>query len=239
MEPAPDRPSIAVIIPVFNEEQALPRVLADIPDDIVDQIVVVDNASTDRSSAVAREKGAHVVTESRRGYGSACLAGIAAAEGYEVLVFMDGDYSDYPDDMRQLLAPVLSGQADLVIGSRMSSRKARKAVPLQARFGNRLAALLMRLLFGIHCSDLGPFRVIRRDTLLDLDMQDRSFGWTVEMQLRACLRRLRVMEVPVRYRRRIGRSKISGTLTGSVRAGYKILKTILAYRLRPPRLTGS
>ena len=238
MEPAPDRPSIAVIIPVFNEEQALPRVLADIPDDIVDQIVVVDNASTDRSSAVAREKGAHVVTESRRGYGSACLAGIAAAEGYEVLVFMDGDYSDYPDDMRQLLAPVLSGQADLVIGSRMSSRKARKAVPLQARFGNRLAALLMRLLFGIHCSDLGPFRVIRRDTLLDLDMQDRSFGWTVEMQLRACLRRLRVMEVPVRYRRRIGRSKISGTLTGSVRAGYKILKTIFAYRLRPPKMPG-
>jgi len=238
MEPAQDRPSTAVIIPVFNEEQGLPLVLADIPNDLIDEMVVVDNMSTDRSADVARQKGARVVEEPRRGYGSACLAGIAATRGHEVLVFLDGDYSDYPEDMRELLAPVLGGQADLVIGSRMIDRNARKALPPQARFGNRLATLLMHLLFGIRCTDLGPFRVIRRDKLLELQMQDRDFGWTVEMQLRACLRGLRVVEYPVRYRKRIGKSKISGTVTGTIRAGYKILKTILAYRLRPPRLTG-
>lgn len=239
MDPAPDRPSIAVIIPVCNEEQALPRVLADVPGDLVDEVIVVDNASTDRSAQVAREAGARVVAEPRRGYGSACLAGITAAQGHEVLVFMDGDYSDYPEDMRQLLAPVLRDQADLVIGSRMSDRRARNALTPQARFGNRLATLLMRLLFGIRCSDLGPFRVIRRETLLDLHMQDKNLGWTVEMQLRARLRGLRVVELPVRYRKRIGRSKISGTVGGTLRAGSKILTTILAYRIRPPRLNGS
>lgn len=238
MAQASDRPSTAVIIPVFNEEQGLPFVLADIPNDLVDEVVVVDNMSTDRSAEVARDNGARVVSEPRRGYGSACLAGVAGTRGHEILVFLDGDYSDYPEDMRELLAPVSSGQADLVIGSRMIDPNARKALPLQARFGNRLATLLMRLLFGIRCTDLGPFRVIRRDKLLELQMEDRDFGWTVEMQLRARLRRLRVVELPVRYRKRIGKSKISGTLTGTIRAGYKILKTIFAYRLRPPRLTG-
>jgi hypothetical protein len=172
-----------------------------------------------------------------RWYGSACLAAIAATPEHEVLVFLDGDYSDYPEDMRQLLPPVVGGQADLVIGSRMIDREARKALLPQARFGNRLAALLMRLLFGIRCTDLGPFRVVRRRKLLELQMRDRDFGWTVEMQLRARLRGLRVLELPVRYRKRIGRSKISGTLSGTLRAGYKILKTIFAYRLRPPRFT--
>ncbi len=238
MEPAPDRPRTAVIIPVFNEEQGLSLVLADIPTDLVDEVIVVDNASTDRSAEVARDKGARVVAEPRRGYGSACLAGIAASQGHQVLVFLDGDYSDYPEDMRRLLTPVLGGWADLVIGSRMIDKTARQALPPQARFGNRLATLLMRLLFGIHCTDLGPFRVIRRDKLLELQMEDRDFGWTVEMQLRARLRGLRVVELPVRYRRRIGKSKISGTVTGTMRAGYKILKTIFAYRLRPPRFTG-
>jgi len=237
MEQAPERPRTAVIIPVLNEEKGLPMVLADIPADLVDEIVVVDNGSTDRSAEVAREQGARVVVALQRGYGSACLAAIAATQEHEVLVFLDGDYSDYPEDMRQLLAPVVSGHADLVIGSRMIDREARKALLPQARFGNRLATLLMRLLFGIRCTDLGPFRVVHRHRLLELQMQDRDFGWTVEMQLRARLRGLRVLELPVRYRKRIGRSKISGTVSGTMRAGYKILKTILAYRLRPPRFT--
>ncbi len=227
--------SRAVIIPVFNEEESLPRVLADIPRELVDEVVVVDNGSTDRSAEVAREHGGRVVPEPRRGYGAACLAGIAATKEHDILVFLDGDYSDYPQDMHQLLAPVVGDQADLVIGSRMLDKEARMALLPQARFGNRLAATLMRLLFGIRCSDLGPFRAIRRDKLVDLEMQDRDFGWTVEMQLRARLRGLRVMELPVRYRKRIGKSKITGTMSGTIRAGYKILRTILAYRLRPPR----
>ena len=227
--------STAVIIPVLNEEESLPRVLADIPRELVDEVIVVDNGSTDRSAEVAREHGGRVVVERRRGYGAACLAGIAATEAHDILVFLDGDYSDYPQDMHQLLAPVVGDQADLVIGSRMLDKAARMALLPQARFGNRLAVTLMRLLFGIRCTDLGPFRAIRRDKLVDLEMQDRDFGWTVEMQLRARLRGLRVVELPVRYRKRIGKSKITGTVSGTIRAGYKILRTILVYRLRPPR----
>jgi glycosyltransferase involved in cell wall biosynthesis len=226
----------AVVIPVFNEAASLPLVLAEIPRALVDEIVVVDNASTDGSGAIARAHGARVVPEPRRGYGAACLAGIAATEGFDVLVFLDGDHSDYPDDLPALLAPLHAGEADLVLGTRMVLPEARRALLPQARLGNRLAAFLMRVLFGIRCTDLGPFRVIRRDALISLGMQDRDFGWTVEMQLRARLRGLRVREVPVRYRQRIGASKITGTLRGTLRAGYKILKTIFAYRLRPPRL---
>lgn len=229
------RPRTAVVIPVLNEAASLPLVLAEIPRDVVDEIVVVDNGSTDASAEVARRLGARVVAEPRRGYGSACLAGIAATVGHDVLVFLDGDYSDHPEDMRVLLAELAAGNADLVLGTRMVHAESRRALLPQARFGNRLAALLMRVLFGIRCTDLGPFRVIRRDVLLALGMQDPDFGWTVEMQLRAKLCGLRVVELPVRYRRRVGVSKITGTVSGTVRAGYKILKTIFAYRLRPPR----
>ena len=233
---SPARPIVKVVIPVLNEERALPHVLAEIPTDLVDEVVVVDNGSTDRSADVARAGGARVVAESHRGYGAACLRGIAAADDADVLVFLDGDHSDYPEDMRALLAPVFTGEADMVIGSRMLERESRRALLPQARFGNWLATLLMRLSFGIRCTDLGPFRVVRRDLLAGLGMRDRDFGWTVEMQLRARLAGLRVAELPVRYRSRIGDSKISGTLGGTIRAGWKILTTIFRYRLRPPTM---
>jgi glycosyltransferase involved in cell wall biosynthesis len=231
----PLRPRTAVVIPVLNEEESLPLVLAAIPEQLVDEVVVVDNGCTDRSAELARAAGATVVTESHRGYGAACLRGIAATEGHEVLVFLDGDFSDYPEDMVELLVPVVHDDADMVIGTRMVNADSRRALLPQARFGNRLAALLMRALFGIRCSDLGPFRVIRRAALVDLQMRDRDFGWTVEMQIRARLRGLRVVELPVRYRRRIGVSKITGTLRGTFGASYKILRTIFAFRLAPPR----
>lgn len=233
--PDRERPRTAVVIPVLNEAASLPLVLAEIPRDLVDEVVVVDNGSTDASGDVARRLGARVVLEPRRGYGAACLAGIAATAGHDLIVFLDGDYSDYPEDMRALLGAVTAGDADLAIGTRMLRADARRALLPQARLGNRLAALLMRVLFGIRCTDLGPFRVIRRDALMALGMQDPDFGWTVEMQLRARLRGLRVVELPVRYRKRVGQSKITGTFAGTLRAGYKILKTIFAYRLRPPR----
>lgn len=224
---------VAVIIPVFNEAASLPLVLADLPRDLVDRVIVVDNASTDGSADVARAHGAEVVHQPQRGYGAACLAGIAALRADDdLVVFLDGDYSDYPADLRDLLPPVRDGEVDLVLGTRMQNAESRRALLPQARFGNQLAAFLMRLLFGIRCSDLGPFRVIRHDALRRLGMTDQDFGWTVEMQLRAHLRGLRVRELPVRYRKRIGDSKITGTLSGTLRAGYKILKTIFVYRLR-------
>lgn len=223
-----------VVIPVLNEDAALPLVLRDLPRDLVDDIVVVDNGSTDRSAERARAAGARVVHEPRRGYGAACLAGIASTHGFDIVVFLDGDYSDFPQDMRTLLAPVLEDRADLVIGSRMMRPESRDALLPQARFGNWLAAQLLRWLFGLQCTDLGPFRVIRRDALVALGMRDLDFGWTVEMQLRARQCGLRMLELPVRYRRRIGRSKISGTVTGTLRAGWKILGTIARYRIWPP-----
>jgi len=225
----------AVIIPALNEEESLPLVLQELPSELVDRVFVVDNGSTDGTASVARAAGAVVVSEPRRGYGAACLAGIAAADGFDVLVFLDADYSDYPQDLIELHAPVARGEADLVIGSRMVNAGARGALLPQARFGNWLASRLMRLLFGVRCTDLGPFRVITGAGLAALGMRDRDYGWTVEMQLRAHLRGLRVVEVPVRYRPRLGQSKISGTVRGTIMAGYKILKTILGYRVAPPR----
>ena len=228
-------PAIAVVIPARDEEQAIGKVLQDIPD-IAQQVIVVDNGSSDRTAEVARRLGACVVGEPRRGYGQACLAGIASLESPDIVVFLDGDYSDYPEDMSALVSPIVTDGADLVIGSRVLGQRERGALLPQARFGNWLATFLIRLLFGVAFTDLGPFRALRHDALMRLEMEDRNFGWTVEMQVKAVRLGLRSAEVPVRYRRRIGTSKITGTLSGTLRAGYKILWTIFRYaRWRPTR----
>ena len=221
-------PAIAVVIPALDEEQAIGKVLRDIPEG-ASQVVVVDNGSRDRTAEVARGLGAEVVAEPRRGYGQACLTGIAQLDRPDIVVFLDGDYSDYPEEMSELVAPLLTGEADLVIGSRTLGQREKGALLPQARFGNWLSTLLIRLLFGVSFTDLGPFRALRFDALQRLAMQDRDFGWTVEMQVKAAQLGLRSVEVPVRYRRRIGTSKITGTLSGTLRAGHKILWTIFRY----------
>ena len=197
----------------------------------VQEIIVVDNGCTDNTVAIASRNGARIVTESRRGYGYACLAGVAALTmtAPDIVVFLDGDYSDYPADMPQLLQPILEGKADLVIGARTAD-DARNALLPQARFGNWLACFLIQRFFGVRYTDLGPFRAIRYSELLRLNMQDKTFGWTVEMQLKAAKQRIPAREVPVRYRKRIGTSKITGTFTGTLKAGYKILTTLFYHR---------
>lgn len=217
---------VAVVLPALDEEASIGRVLADLPRDRVSRVIVVDNGSRDRTAEVARAHGAEVVSEPERGYGAACLAGIAQARDADVIAFLDADYSDHPEELPMLLEPIERDTADLVIGSRMLLRESRDALLPQARFGNWLASRLLRLRYGANVTDLGPFRAIRRDALERLAMSDRNYGWTVEMQARAFARGLRVVEVPVRYRARIGKSKISGTISGSVKAGIKILFTI-------------
>lgn len=228
------------MLPALNEEAALPLVLAELPPGVVTRIVVVDNGSTDRTAEVAREAGAEVVSEPRRGYGRACLTGIArlldGPEGLgddDVIVFLDADHSDYPEDITALVEPIVRREADFVIGSRILGGATMDALLPQAWFGNRLATGLMRLFFGARYTDLGPFRALRVGTLRGLHMADENFGWTIEMQLKAHSQGVRTLEVPVRYRARIGTSKITGTLSGTLRAGYKILGWILWWRLQP------
>jgi glycosyltransferase involved in cell wall biosynthesis len=226
-----------VIIPALNEEQSLPLVLRDLPR--VGRVIVVDNGSRDATAEVAVAGGATVATQPQRGYGAACLKGIETiqelvrdgARGPEVVVFVDADYSDHPDLLPQLVDPIFQREADFVLGSRLLGERERGAMPPQSVYGNRFACLLMRLLFRIRCTDLGPFRAIRYDRLGELQMEDENFGWTIEMQIKAARRGLRVLEIPVPYRRRIGTSKISGTLSGTIRAGSKILYTIARYGL--------
>lgn len=225
-----------VIIPAFNEARAIGHVIGDIPDDLVDEVVVVNNASTDETERNARAAGATVLTEPRQGYGYACLRGIAYAKtkAPDVVVFLDGDYSDHPDEMPRLVDPIRQGNADFVLGSRIRGETEPGAMLPQARIGNRLACALMRWIWGADYTDLGPFRAIRFRDLLALDMQDTTFGWTIEMQIKAVRAGLRIREVPVSYRKRVGVSKITGTLSGTVKASAKILWTIGRFALAPP-----
>ena len=221
---------VVVIIPALNEEDAILRVLNDIPD-LAHEVIVVDNGSMDDTPARAAAAGARVVLEPRRGYGQACLTGIAALpDDTEIVVFLDGDYSDYPAEMDRIVEPLRSGAADLVIGSRVLGKHEAGVLLPQARFGNALATFLIRFLYGVRYTDLGPFRAIRRDALERIDMADRNFGWTVEMQVKAARCGLRGVEVPVSYRRRLaGTSKVTGTLSGTFHAGWKSLYTIIRY----------
>jgi len=216
---------IGVVIPALNEEQAVGRVIADIPA-WVDEIVVVDNGSHDGTAQAARGAGARVVAERERGYGAACQAGIHALSAPDIVVFLDGDYSDRPEEMAALIDPIVAGEADFVVGSRVRGQRGPGALTPQQRFGNWLACRLIRRIWGTICSDLGPFRAIRTDALQGLNLKDRAYGWTVEMQLKAAERGLKYLEVPVSYRARIGVSKISGTLRGSLLAGITILTVI-------------
>ena len=222
--------NIGVVIPALNEEQAIGRVIADIPD-WVDRIVVVDNGSEDRTADIARAEGAEVIRELHPGYGAACQSGIAELRNMEIIVFLDGDYSDYPEEMRALVAPIISGDCQFVLGSRVRGTAERGALTPQQRFGNWLACSLIRIIWGTQYTDLGPFRAISTDALSQLRMGDRGYGWTIEMQIKAVIAGLSIVEVPVRYRRRIGISKISGTLKGTLLAGAKILCVIGRFAL--------
>ena len=226
---------VSVVIPPHNEEQAIGRVLADLPNDIVTEVLVVDSNSTDGTCDIAAKMGARVLHEPRRGYGRACLTGLAGANSPDIVVFLDGDYSDRPDELPLILAPIIEGHADITLGSRLGTQSVRGALPWHSAFGNRLAAVLIRLLYGLKISDLGPFRAGRADVLRRLELQENTYGWAVEMILKGSLAGFRIIEVPVSYYPRIGKSKISGTLKGTVGAGWFILTRIMGYYFRHRR----
>ncbi|MCZ4409604.1 glycosyltransferase family 2 protein [Cryomorphaceae bacterium 1068] len=224
---------IDVIIPAFNEEESIGLVLNDIPKGLVRQVVVANNNSTDHTSVKATEAGAVVVDQPEQGYGAACLRAIEhslkTSPPPDVLVFLDADYSDHPEEMPLLLEPILSGKAELVIGSRSSGVREKGSMMPQQVFGNWLATFLMKIMYGSKFTDLGPFRAITRRAYEEIGMVDRNFGWTVEMQVKALKKKIAHTEIPVTYRRRKGVSKVSGTVKGSILAGYKIIYTIFKY----------
>jgi glycosyltransferase involved in cell wall biosynthesis len=226
---------VSVIIPTHNEAQAIGRVLTDLPSALVTEVIVVDSDSNDGTPEIAAKMGALVVVEARRGYGRACLTGLAAANSPDVVVFLDGDYSDRPSELPILLAPITEGRADITLGSRLRGRRSGGAMPWHQVFGNRLAAGLIRLLYGLEISDLGPFRAGRADVLRQLALEETTYGWAVEMILKAGLAGFRVVEVPVSYYPRIGKSKISGTLKGTVGAAWYIFSLIVRYHFRRRR----
>lgn len=231
---------VSVIIPTRNEARAIGHVLADLPADLITEVLVVDNDSSDGTPEIAARLGARVVREPRRGYGQACLTGLAHTSAPDVVVFLDGDYSDRPVELPRLLAPISDGRADITLGSRLAGPRTPGALPWHAAFGNRLAAGLISLLFGQRITDLGPFRAARADVLHVLALEETTYGWAVEMILKGALRGFRIIEVPVSYHARIGKSKISGTLSGTVGAAWFIFTRILRYYFRrrpavPPR----
>uniref|UniRef100_UPI0040480AAE glycosyltransferase family 2 protein n=1 Tax=Algoriphagus sp. TaxID=1872435 RepID=UPI0040480AAE len=225
-------PIVDVIIPAFNEEKSIGKVIRDIPK-LVRHVVVANNNSTDRTAEVAKAAGAQVVFEPQKGYGKACLTAMDWVQQQvvqpDILVFLDGDYSDYPEQLEMLIAPILGGEADLVIGSRSLGEREAGSMTFPQVFGNALATMLMRWMYGAKFSDLGPFRAIHWRKLIALGMVDQNFGWTIEMQIKAHQAGLSYMEVPVTYRKRIGVSKVSGTVKGVFGAGYKIIFTIFKY----------
>jgi len=223
---------VSVIIPTHNEVQAIARVLADLPSDLTTEVIVVDSNSSDGTPEVAAKMGARVV---RRGYGRACLTGLANAKAPDVVVFLDGDYSDRPAELPILLSPIVESRADITIGSRLRGQRIPRALPWHQAFGNRLAASLIRLLYGLDISDLGPFRAARADVLHALELEETTYGWAVEMILKGTLKGFRVVEVPVSYYPRIGKSKISGTLRGMFGAAWFILSLIMRYYFRQRR----
>jgi glycosyltransferase involved in cell wall biosynthesis len=233
LSPPPNLPRIAVIIPAHDEAEGILKVIGALPMDWVQEVVVTDNASNDDTAGVAEALGATVLRENRKGYGWACLAAmdyLAKKETQpEIVVFLDADYSDHPEELPQLIKPILVGEADMVIGSRALGERERGSLTPQQIFGNWLATRLLKLIYGEKFTDLGPFRAIRWQALQTLNMQDKTYGWTVEMQIKAAKFGLKNTEVPVRYRKRIGTSKVSGTVKGVFGAGYKILWTLFRY----------
>jgi glycosyltransferase involved in cell wall biosynthesis len=226
---------VSVIIPTHNEAQAIELVLADLPSDLMTEVIVVDSNSNDGTAEIAARLGARVIKEPRRGYGRACLTGLAEAKSPDVVVFLDGDYSDRPSELPILLAPIVEGRADITLGSRLKQRRTAGALPWHQAFGNRLAATLIRLLYGLEITDLGPFRAGRADVLRALALEEPTYGWAVEMILKGALAGFRIVEVPVSYHPRIGKSKISGTLKGTIGAGWFILSLIVRYYFRRRR----
>jgi glycosyltransferase involved in cell wall biosynthesis len=228
-------PKIRVIIPAYNEQESIGKVIAEIPE-IVNEIIVVSNNSSDDTEMVAKNAGATVLKENQKGYGYACLLGMdhiaKNAPDTDIVVFLDGDYSDYPEELLLLIKPIIEDKVDMVIGARVAHLRLPNSMTPQQVFGNWLATFLMKIFFGAKFTDLGPFRAIKYQKLLDLKMEDKTYGWTVEMQLKAIKQNLSYVEVPVRYRKRIGVSKVSGTIKGTIMAGVKILGWIFKYSFK-------
>lgn len=223
---------VTVIIPTRNEAQAIGRVLGDIPSGLVNEVIVVDNCSSDETATIAARMGARVISEARRGYGQACLTGLAKANAPDVVVFLDGDYSDRPAELPLLLAPITDGRADICIGSRLAGARATGALPWHSAFGNWLAARLINRLYGLKITDLGPFRATRAEVLRAVELQETTYGWAVELILKGAILGFRIAEVPVSYYPRIGKSKISGTVKGTIGAAWFILSLIVRYYFR-------
>ncbi|WP_290805962.1 glycosyltransferase family 2 protein [Flavobacterium sp.] len=228
-------PLVKVIIPAYNEEKAIVNVIHEIPN-LVSEIIVVDNNSSDATFSVSKAAGATVLFESRKGYGYACLKGMEYIEKQnvkpDIIVFLDGDYSDYPEELLKIINPIWHHNYDMVIGSRVKALREKGAMTPQQIFGNALATFLMKLFFNSKFTDLGPFRAIKYEKLIALQMEDKTYGWTVEMQLKALKQKLSYIEIPVRYKNRIGVSKVSGTVKGTIMAGVKIIGWILKYSLK-------